>query len=64
MVVLILLAQLLEAIQNAEKTEKPPLSELFNDVYDHLPKNLQEQEEVLRQTRKRHPQDYPSDVPL
>ncbi|KAL0556448.1 hypothetical protein IC582_004962 [Cucumis melo] len=55
---------LLEAIQNAEKTEKPPLSELFNDVYDHLPKNLQEQEEVLRQTRKRHPQDYPSDVPL
>ncbi|XP_038885350.1 2-oxoisovalerate dehydrogenase subunit alpha 1, mitochondrial [Benincasa hispida] len=56
--------QLLQAIQNAEKTEKPPLSELFNDVYDHLPKNLQEQEEVLRQTMKRYPQDYPSDLAL
>ncbi|XP_022936690.1 2-oxoisovalerate dehydrogenase subunit alpha 1, mitochondrial-like [Cucurbita moschata] len=56
--------QLLQAIQNAEKTEKPPLSELFSDVYDHLPSNLQEQEEVLRQTTKRYPQDYPSDVPL
>lgn len=59
-----LLVQLLQAIQNAEKTKKPPVSELFNDVYDHLPKNLEEQEEILRQTMKRYPQDYPSDVPL
>ncbi|CAK9313780.1 unnamed protein product [Citrullus colocynthis] len=56
--------QLLQAIRNAEKTKKPPVSELFNDVYDHLPKNLEEQEEILRQTMKRYPQDYPSDVPL
>ncbi|EOY16507.1 Thiamin diphosphate-binding fold (THDP-binding) superfamily protein [Theobroma cacao] len=54
--------QLLQAIQVAEKTEKPPLTELFSDVYDHLPSNLQEQEKQLRETISRHPKDYPSDV--
>ncbi|XP_021284738.1 2-oxoisovalerate dehydrogenase subunit alpha 1, mitochondrial-like isoform X1 [Herrania umbratica] len=54
--------QLLQAIQVAEKTEKPPLTELFSDVYDHLPSNLLEQEKRLRGTISRHPKDYPSDV--
>ncbi|XP_059454767.1 2-oxoisovalerate dehydrogenase subunit alpha 1, mitochondrial-like [Corylus avellana] len=54
----------LQAIQNAEKTEKPPLADLFSDVYDHPPSNLQEQEKLLRENIKRHPQDYPSDVPV
>ncbi|KAG4200857.1 hypothetical protein ERO13_A05G240500v2 [Gossypium hirsutum] len=54
--------QLLEAIQVAEKTEKPPLSELFTDVYDHPPSNLEEQEKHLRETVTRHPKDYPSDI--
>ncbi|XP_017981818.1 PREDICTED: 2-oxoisovalerate dehydrogenase subunit alpha 1, mitochondrial [Theobroma cacao] len=54
--------QLLQAIQVAEKTEKPPLTELFSDVYDHLPSNLQEQEKQLTETISRHPKDYPSDV--
>ncbi|XP_023525580.1 2-oxoisovalerate dehydrogenase subunit alpha 1, mitochondrial-like [Cucurbita pepo subsp. pepo] len=56
--------QLLQAIQKAEKAEKAPVSALFSDVYDHIPSNLHEQEQVLRQTMKRYPQDYPSDVPL
>lgn len=56
--------QLLQAIQVAERTEKPPLAELFNDVYDHPTDNLQEQESTLRETIKRHRQDYPSDIPL
>ncbi|XP_062159623.1 2-oxoisovalerate dehydrogenase subunit alpha 2, mitochondrial-like isoform X2 [Alnus glutinosa] len=56
--------QLLQAIQNAEKTEKPPLADLFSDVYDHPPSNLQEQEKLLRENIRRHPQDYPSDVPV
>ncbi|XP_022768045.1 2-oxoisovalerate dehydrogenase subunit alpha 1, mitochondrial-like [Durio zibethinus] len=54
--------QLLQAIQVAEKTEKPPLTELFSDVYDHPTSNLQEQEKQLRETISRHPKDYPSDV--
>lgn len=54
--------QLLQAIQVAEKTEKPPLTELFNDVYDQPPSNLEEQEKHLRETISRHPKDYPSDI--
>lgn len=56
--------QLLQAIQIAEKTEKPPLGGLFSDVYDNLPSNLEEQEGKLRETIRRYPQDYPSDVPV
>ncbi|KAK4804455.1 hypothetical protein SAY86_004272 [Trapa natans] len=56
--------KLLQVIQNAEKAEKPPLAELFADVYDSLPLNLREQETELRETIKRHPEDYPSDVPV
>ncbi|KAK8552317.1 hypothetical protein V6N13_120727 [Hibiscus sabdariffa] len=56
--------QLLEAIQVAEKAEKPPLSEMFRDVYDYPPSNLEEQEKHLRETISRHPSDYPSDIPV
>ncbi|KAB5557260.1 hypothetical protein DKX38_008169 [Salix brachista] len=56
--------QLLQAIQVAEQTEKPPLEDLFSDVYDIRPPNLREQEKQLRETIYRHPQDYPSHVPL
>ncbi|KAL4277994.1 hypothetical protein GQ457_03G032200 [Hibiscus cannabinus] len=53
--------QLLEVIQVAEKTEKPPLSEMLSDVFDYPPSNLQDQEKHLRETIRRHPNDYPSD---
>lgn len=56
--------QLLDAIQVAERTEKPPLVDIFTDVYDVPPSNLSEQEKGLRETIKIHPQDYPSDFPL
>ncbi|KAG2716221.1 hypothetical protein I3760_03G113300 [Carya illinoinensis] len=55
--------QLLHAIQVAEKLEKPPVADIFTDVYDVPPSNLREQEKLLKETIKRHPQDYPSDVP-
>ncbi|KAK7311489.1 hypothetical protein RJT34_09676 [Clitoria ternatea] len=56
--------QLMHAIKVAEKAQKPPLEDMFNDVYDQLPSNLQEQERLLRKTIEKHPKDYPSDVPL
>ncbi|XP_060182660.1 2-oxoisovalerate dehydrogenase subunit alpha 1, mitochondrial-like [Lycium barbarum] len=56
--------QVLEAIQGAEKVEKPPLKDLFGDVYDKMPSNLQEQERFIRDTIKRCPKEYPSDVPV
>lgn len=56
--------QLLNAIQVAEKLEKPPVSELFSDVYDVLPPNLEKQERLLRETIQKHQKDYPTDVPV
>ncbi|XP_024983408.1 2-oxoisovalerate dehydrogenase subunit alpha 2, mitochondrial-like [Cynara cardunculus var. scolymus] len=56
--------QLSQAIQAAEQVEKPTIADMFNDVYDVLPKNLMEQEAFIRKTIKKHTQDYPSDVPL
>lgn len=56
--------ELLHAIQVAERSHKPALSELFTDVYDTIPSNLCEQEKSLRETIKKHPRDYPTDVPL
>ncbi|CAN4115332.1 unnamed protein product [Withania somnifera] len=56
--------QVLQAIQVAEKAEKPPIKDVFTDVYDVPPANLQEQEIFIRETIRRHPQDYPTDVPL
>ncbi|EXB40956.1 2-oxoisovalerate dehydrogenase subunit alpha [Morus notabilis] len=58
------LDEVLHAIQVAEKVEKPPVMNLFTDVYDVPPANLREQEQLLRETIKRYPQDYPSDVPV
>ncbi|KAK4370482.1 hypothetical protein RND71_009957 [Anisodus tanguticus] len=55
--------QIVEAIQAAEKVEKPPLTDLFSDVYDKMPSNLQEQERFIRDTIKRYPREYPFDVP-
>ncbi|XP_042031933.1 2-oxoisovalerate dehydrogenase subunit alpha 1, mitochondrial-like [Salvia splendens] len=56
--------QVLKAIQVAEKTQKPSLEDLFSDVYDKLPSNLQEQERSLRETINNYKQDFPTDVPL
>ncbi|XP_057795617.1 2-oxoisovalerate dehydrogenase subunit alpha 2, mitochondrial-like isoform X2 [Salvia miltiorrhiza] len=56
--------QVLKAIQIAEKIKKPCLEDLFSDVYEQVPSNLRQQEKSLRQTINKHPQDFPSDVPL
>ncbi|XP_015078845.1 2-oxoisovalerate dehydrogenase subunit alpha 1, mitochondrial-like [Solanum pennellii] len=56
--------QVVEAIQTAEKVEKPPLKDLFGDVYDKIPSNLQEQERFIRDSIRRYPKEYPFDVPV
>ncbi|MCD9640860.1 hypothetical protein HAX54_026568 [Datura stramonium] len=56
--------QVLQAIQIAEKTDKASLTDLFTDVYDKMPSNLQDQEKLLRDAVKRSPKEYPSDVPI
>ena len=54
----------MEALQNAERRKKPSLDNLFEDVYDSLPANLQEQVRETRKIALKYPEDYPSDVPL
>ncbi|XP_009757208.1 2-oxoisovalerate dehydrogenase subunit alpha 1, mitochondrial isoform X1 [Nicotiana tabacum] len=56
--------QVLQVMQAAEKVEKPPLTDLFTDVYDKVPLNLQEQHKFIRDAVKKSPREYPSDVPI
>ncbi|KAF2306841.1 hypothetical protein GH714_021935 [Hevea brasiliensis] len=49
---------------SCRKNREASLGNLFSDVYDLPPSNLREQEKQLRETINRHPQDYPSDVPM
>ncbi|KAI5650421.1 hypothetical protein M9H77_36426 [Catharanthus roseus] len=56
--------QLLQAIQVADRTEKPAISDLFSDVYHEKPLNLHEQERSLKESIGRYPKDYPTDVPV
>ncbi|CAI8598886.1 unnamed protein product [Vicia faba] len=56
--------QLLQTIHVAESVEKPPLADLFNDVYDVPPSNLCQQEKWLKETVKKHPHEYPTNIPM
>lgn len=62
--ILLLVVQVISALQSAGSQMKQPLTNLFTDVYDTIPRNLIQQEKELRSTVGRHHEDYPSDVPL
>ncbi len=49
----------LKAFTKAEKEKKPSLDEVFSDVYDTLPKHLQEQQEEMRRIIKKYSEHYP-----
>jgi 2-oxoisovalerate dehydrogenase E1 component alpha subunit len=53
--------RIVEAFNKAEKRKKPPVHELFTDVYDTLPPLLQAQEQELRAHLAKYPKDYPVD---
>lgn len=48
----------LEAFSKAEKRKKPSISEMFTDVYDKLPKHLQEQQKKSMELIKKYGQHY------
>ncbi|XP_049398979.1 2-oxoisovalerate dehydrogenase subunit alpha 1, mitochondrial-like [Solanum stenotomum] len=56
--------QVLQALERAEETEKPPLTDLFTDVYDQIPLHLQEQERYIRDAINKRPNEYPTNIPI
>jgi len=52
------LKRVMTALKAAESQKKPPLTDLFSDVYDQLPKNLIRQQEEMFNHLKKYPQDY------
>jgi len=48
----------LRALEAAEGKPKPPLSELFTDVYAEKPQHLKEQEAALAEHIAKYPEHY------
>jgi len=55
-------SHVLKEFQKAESLKKPPLHDLFTDVYDQMPKRLQEQEQELLEIVKKYPEHYPTQI--
>lgn len=51
--------EIMAAFGRAEKAKKPPVADLFNDVYDVYPKRLERQYEDLLDHLKKYPNEYP-----
>jgi TPP-dependent pyruvate/acetoin dehydrogenase alpha subunit len=58
-----LCGQVVEALSRAQKEPKPPLGEMFTDVYAALPWHLREQQAEALAHARRHP-DKLQGVPL
>eukprot|EP01129_Flabellula_baltica_P000113 TRINITY_DN1011_c0_g1_i1.p1 TRINITY_DN1011_c0_g1~~TRINITY_DN1011_c0_g1_i1.p1 ORF type:complete len:445 (-),score=125.63 TRINITY_DN1011_c0_g1_i1:13-1347(-) len=46
------------ALRKAQTALKPPITDLFEDVYDKMPQNLIEQQEELRKHLEKYPDSY------
>lgn len=59
-------AQVIAAMEKAEKEEKPSLANLFTDVYHGcvLTPNLMEQSLSITDAVRRNPSAYPQDIPI
>ena len=53
--------RIVEAFNKAEKRKKPPVRELFTDVFDTVPPLLQAQEREMLAHIAKYPADYPLD---
>jgi 2-oxoisovalerate dehydrogenase E1 component alpha subunit len=50
--------EILKAFSEAEKLKKPPVKDMFTDVYDVKPLGLKKQEQELHALMKKYPQFY------
>ena len=53
--------QVMQAFSRAEKALKPPIKELFTDVYQEMPKHIQAQYQECMEHIAKYPQDYPTE---
>lgn len=51
--------QVMHALTSAEKRKKPPIDQIFADVYDQMPESLRQQQDSLVEHLKKHKQNYP-----
>ncbi|KXZ54126.1 hypothetical protein GPECTOR_5g227 [Gonium pectorale] len=56
--------QVLAALDSAARQPKPPLSDMFSDVYAAMPPHLAEQREATLAFARRHPALCPPDMPI
>jgi len=53
--------EILLASKAGETKKRPPLADMFNDVYDELPWNLQEQHKYIQQHVRKYPSEFNMD---
>ena len=51
----------MQAFSRAEKVLKPPIQELFRDVYKEVPKHLQAQSKECMEHIAKYPHEYPTE---
>ena len=51
---------IMAAFGKAEKAKKPPIEEMFIDVYDEKPERLSQQYDDLLEHIKKYPNEYPT----
>lgn len=51
-------SQVLLTFAQAENEKKPPIREMFTDVYEEIPWNLKEQQEELNRLLEKYPNDF------
>jgi 2-oxoisovalerate dehydrogenase E1 component alpha subunit len=51
--------EVLQAFNRAESLRKPPISDLFTDVYHDIPPHLQQQQAEMQRMISKYPDQYP-----
>ena len=52
----------MKALSRADKALRPPLKDIFTDVYDKLPSRLQNQHQECMNHIAKYPHEYPTEL--
>ena len=58
------LQQVMQALARADKALKPPVKDMFTDVYDKPPPRLQKQHQECMDHIAKYPHEYPTELYL